>query len=149
MKSTKEKRRKEREETERLAFRNTKLRGGGGGDEGEEESSSSVLLSLSSSASLALSLQSAHKIQNNHVYFCLLFYICCAVGCRIKVKSNLPHYHDKHQHVQMQRRRSAHVSAGAKTMKTHLPVWKQGRRRSEAVSWTKCLLGSSRLMKGH
>lgn len=35
------------------------------------ESSSSVLLSPP---------QSARKIQNNHIYSCLLFYICCAAG---------------------------------------------------------------------
>lgn len=52
-------------------------KGGGWGDEGEE-SSSPVLLCL---LLRRWSPQSAHKIQNNHIYSCLLFYICCAVGC--------------------------------------------------------------------
>lgn len=56
------------------------LRGGGGRGGDEEEEVSQLSAPMPPSALLVFSLQSALKIQNNDIYFCLLFYICCAVG---------------------------------------------------------------------
>lgn len=47
-----------------------------GGDEGEESSSPALFFFFCPAGLLV----SAHKFQNNHVYSCLLFYICFAVG---------------------------------------------------------------------